>query len=138
MLASPKWAPASRKEAIRTHYCTPMDRPPYWRDIYRAEIGGQVYRIAFDIRPASLGGFDFCLFSAWVDDRVVGGCCGSLNFVPQLEAAALSRWLHRFLTPAHIAAGIVPNAAGYLMLGANREPPLDTLCEALGVLLIRE
>ena len=118
------------------YYLAPADAPPFWRDCHRVQHGHHVYRLAFDIRPQHLGTFAFCSFTAVVDDCVVGGCCGSLNCVPRLEAA-LSRWLRRFVTPAHRAADVVPNESGYLMLGADRHPPLEALCEALGLILTR-
>ena len=106
-------------------------REPFWRDTYGLTRGSQIYTAAFDIRPRSLRGFDFCSFTAAVEGTVVGGCCGSLNFVPQVEAAALSRWL-RTLVALDAFPSVRPNTVGYLMVGPDREPSLNTLCAALG------
>jgi len=115
------------------HYrLSPDGQPPFWRDAYRLQKAHRTYAVHFDIRPQQLPGFDFCSFTAVVDDVAVGGCCGSLNWVPALEGAALSAWLRPFLTPAHQQAGIVPNDVGHLVLGEDRFPSIAALWDTLG------
>ena len=111
-------------------------REPFWRDTYRLTQGPHTYTVTFDIRPQSLGGFDFCSFTASVDGTVVGGCCGTLHYVPQLEAAALSHWL-RTLVDLDAFLSVRPNDVGYLMVEDTREPSLDLLCEALNLTIQR-
>lgn len=111
-------------------------REPFWRDTYRLTQGSASYTVTFDIRPQSLGEFDYCSFTAIVEGTVVGGCCGTLYCVPQVEAAALSHWL-RTIVDLDAFLSVRPNDVGYLMVGQDREPSLDAVCDALGLSLQR-